>query len=142
MKWIVPTLIAFTTLPCFGQKTYGEEFEIKNPTRLIAELGDSGEMQLQGEIESTCQMKGCWMNIVLADGERVRVTFKDYGFFVPKSGVESKKTVMNGVLEKQVTSVESLRHFARDAGKSEEEVLAITQPQEEYSFVAEGVIIF
>ena len=40
-------------------------------------------MQLQAQVASVCQVKGCWMVLDLGGGTQARVTFKDYGFFVP-----------------------------------------------------------
>ena len=40
-----------------------------------------------------------------------------------------------------MTSVEDLRHYAEDEGKSEEEIMAITEPVEELKFMATGVEI-
>lgn len=102
---------------------------------------DSVNVKLTGEIEKTCKMKGCWMTIKTGDSSSMRVTFKDYEFFVPKEGMEGKTAIFNGKMTKSVTSVATLRHFAQDEGKSAEEIEAITEPKEEYSFVAEGVLI-
>ncbi|MEM9324835.1 MAG: DUF4920 domain-containing protein [Bacteroidota bacterium] len=98
-------------------------------------------IKLEGEIESTCVVKGCWMRIKDADGGSMMVRFKDYGFFVPTEGVEGKRAIFEGELFKQEVSVEELRHYAEDAGKSKEEIAAITKPVVEYAFVADGVII-
>ena len=38
-------------------------------------------------------------------------------------------------------SVETLRHYAEDEGKSQKEILAITEPQITLSLLADGVII-
>lgn len=86
-------------------------------------------------------MKGCWMTVKTDDGEAMRVTFKDYGFFVPKQGVNGKATVIEGVMRKTVTDVAARQHYAQDAGKSQHEVAAISSPAEEYTFVASAVII-
>jgi hypothetical protein len=48
---------------------------------------------------------------------------------------------LEGLAQKTVTDVESLRHYAEDAGKSKQEIEAITQPKEEFTFVTTGVII-
>jgi hypothetical protein len=43
---------------------------------------------IAGVVERNCTTKGCWMQVAPAAGEAgVRVTFKDYGFFIP---LESK----------------------------------------------------
>lgn len=102
--------------------------------------GDSLLVKVSGEINKTCPMKGCWMTMDSPAGE-VRVTFRDYGFFVPKEGMEGKKAVVKGYAVKKVVDVETLRHFAKDAGKSPEEIAAITQPREEVALVADGVVI-
>lgn len=108
-------------------------------TKLESE--DSISAKVESEILATCAMKGCWMNVSLNNDEHMRVTFKDYGFFVPKEGVEGKKVVFEGYAKKVTTDVEILQHFAKDAGKSQEEIDAITEPKEEITFIASGVII-
>ncbi len=96
--------------------------------------------KVEGEIESCCQAKGCWMKVKLADGSLMRVTFKDYGFFVPKDA-EGKKVIMDGVAFYKETSVERLQHFAEDGGASKEEIAKITEPETALAFEAHGVII-
>lgn len=70
----------------------------------------------------------------------MRVTFKDYGFFVPKD-LEGEQVVMEGVLKRSVSSVDEQRHYAEDAGKSAAEIAAIQQPDTAYTFEAVGVLI-
>jgi len=109
---------------------------------LAALMGDapSKELKLVGTIEECCQKKGCWMKVDLGNGKSMRVTFKDYGFFVPKDAA-GRQVVMDGVASFEETSVESLRHYAEDAGKSKEEIEAITEPTKELVFEARGVIL-
>ncbi|MEX2469882.1 MAG: DUF4920 domain-containing protein, partial [Pseudohongiellaceae bacterium] len=46
------------------------------------ESGASKQVKIAGQITEVCQAKGCWM--ILMDGDTyARITFKDYGFFVP-----------------------------------------------------------
>jgi hypothetical protein len=70
----------------------------------------------------------------------MRVTFKDYGFFVPKDS-KGKEVVIEGIAMRKVTPVDELRHYAEDAGKSPEEVAAITEPVQELAFEAVGVLL-
>jgi hypothetical protein len=49
--------------------------------------------------------------------------------------------VMLGKVAKEVVSVEDLRHFAEDEGKSKEEIAKITQAKENITFEASGVLI-
>jgi len=104
---------------------------------------ESVEVKLVGTVESVCKKKGCWMN-VLAPGskkaEPLFVQFKDYGFFMPLD-CEGRKVIIQGTAYKSVTTVDELRHFAEDAGKSQAEIEAITEPLEEVKFMASGVLM-
>ena len=98
-------------------------------------------VKISGSVEAVCKAKGCWMNIYSQKGEpSMFVKFKDYAFFMPKD-IVGKKVVMTGYAFKEVTDVETLRHFAQDEGKSKEEIAKITMPLEEYKFMASGVLI-
>jgi hypothetical protein len=97
--------------------------------------------KLDCEIITSCVKKGCWMSVKLPDGEQMRVSFKDYGFFVPTQGLEGKRAVIEGVATKETTDVAALRHYAEDAGKSKEEIEKITEPKHELTFLADGVLI-
>ena len=65
---------------------------------------------------------------------------KDYGFFMPLD-CEGTEVVFDGVAYQDTVSVEMLRHFAEDAGKSEEEILSITESELAWAFEANGVIL-
>lgn len=101
---------------------------------------DSVNVKLLAVAEDVCQKKGCWMKVKTADGELMRVRFKDYGFFVPKD-LTGKQVVFEGIAFKDTTSVEDLRHYAEDGGQSPEEIAAITEPEINTSFLADGVVI-
>ena len=127
--------------------TYGAEISEDGAISvndMMAQLdqADTVNVKVKGEITATCAMKGCWMNLVLPDGEEMRVTFKDYAFFVPKEGMEGNVALIEGIVSKTITDVETQKHYASDAGKSEEEIMAITEPKEELAFEATGVIIY
>ena len=111
-------------------------------SELAAAMGDSASMncKISGEIESVCQKKGCWMDIANPNGESVRITFKNYAIFMPKDAA-GKSAIMEGIAKVEETSVEDLQEYARDAGKSAEEVAAITSPEKELVFEASGVIL-
>ncbi len=97
-------------------------------------------VKVEGEVESVCQAAGCWMKVKLADGKTMRVTFKDYGFFVPKD-LAGQKVIFEGKPAIKTTSVDDLKHYAEDAGKSKEEIAKITEPKVELTFVADGVLV-
>ncbi|MEH0156830.1 DUF4920 domain-containing protein [Limibacter armeniacum] len=127
-------------------KHYGEKITTLNSisgTALIRQLEQADSLaavKVTGEVTSSCEVKGCWMKLKLDNSHEMMVKFKDYGFFVPK-GLESGTATVEGVVKKEVVSVDVLRHYAEDAGKSEDEINAITEPQEKIVFVAKGVII-
>jgi hypothetical protein len=101
---------------------------------------DSAQVKLVGKATEVCQAKGCWMTLATADGKPMRVRFKDYAFFVPKD-ISGKTVVINGWAHRETVPVEDLRHYATDAGKSEREIAAITQPEQQLNFEADGVLI-
>lgn len=102
---------------------------------------DSLDAKVACEIIQSCAKKGCWMTVKMTDGTPMMVRFRDYGFFVPKQGLEGKQVVMQGRARKEETSVAMLRHYAEDAGKSKEEVEAIDKPEVSWKFEADGVLI-
>lgn len=101
---------------------------------------DSLNTKIETKIMSCCKKKGCWMKVDLGAGEEMRVTFKDYGFFVPLDAA-GKTVIMEGKAYYDTTSVDMLRHYAEDAGKSEEEIAEITEPKLELAFEATGVLL-
>ena len=127
--------------------TYGETI-ITSDAADLASLKDQLQgkdsiiVTLKGTIEKTCAKKGCWMSVQDKNGSVTRITFKDYGFFVPIEGADGKEVVFSGVAKRKVTDVATLRHFAEDDKKSQEEIDAIVTPKEEIEFVANGVVIY
>ncbi|MFD2033788.1 DUF4920 domain-containing protein [Belliella marina] len=119
-----------------------EEVAVLSIAQMYDELKSSGEFEgkVIGQIKEVCTKKGCWMTLDLPSGETMRVTFKDYGFFVPLTS-QGYPVIIEGVATKTVTDVATLKHYAEDAGKPKEEIDAITSPKEEYAFEAVGVII-
>ncbi|MEM9984415.1 MAG: DUF4920 domain-containing protein, partial [Bacteroidota bacterium] len=114
----------------------------------VAQLSDflaSGEsseaVKVTGTVDAACKMKGCWMTMKLEDGSDMRVTFKDYGFFVPRDS-PGKQAIIEGQASYDTTSVEILRHYAIDGGMSAEEAeKKYTEPEIAIAFEATGVII-
>lgn len=98
------------------------------------------DMKIKGIVNEVCQEKGCWMTMTLDNGDEMRVTFKDYKIFVPKD-LRGKEVVLDGFAYTDTASVEKLRHFAKDGGKTETEIAAITNPKEQLAFEAKGVVV-
>jgi len=127
--------------------SFGEKFTRKNPTDIkdvvaLLEKQDTVNTQIMAKVESVCQVKGCWMNLVAPQGgdNELFVKFKDYGFFMPLD-LAGKSVIVNGNAYKEVTPVDELKHYAEDEGLSQEEIDKITEPREELKFMADGVIV-
>ena len=118
---------------------YGEKISSKGLADL-SQIDENSLIKIQGTVLSSCPKKGCWMQVKV-ESDTIQVMFKDYGFFVPKQGLENKTAIIEGFAKQDTISVEKLRHFAEDAGKSKTEINKIIAPKFKISFVANGVII-
>jgi len=128
-------------------KHFGTTVTAKNAVpydKVMAKMAntDSLNMKVTGKVKEVCQKKGCWMTLVSDKPgyPEMRVTFKDYAFFMPKD-LSGKRVVVDGFARVETTSVDMLRHFAEDAKKSPQEIAAIKEPKREVSFEAAGVLI-
>jgi hypothetical protein len=103
---------------------------------------DSLAVKISGKVGEVCQKKGCWMMLVSDQPGQpeMRVTFKDYAFFMPKD-LSGKRVVLEGYAYVDETPVDLLRHYAEDAGKPKEEIEKITEPKREVAYEASGVVI-
>jgi hypothetical protein len=124
---------------------FGEKITADNamPTdSLRAMMGNNTELncKLIGKIDAVCQKKGCWMELKNTDGSSMRVTFKDYGFFMPKD-CSGKTAIVEGIAKIEVTSIADLKEYAKDDGQSKEDIAKITEPLQELVFEAKGVIL-
>ncbi|RAR47416.1 DUF4920 domain-containing protein [Flavobacterium lacus] len=102
--------------------------------------GDTIEVKFRSDIKDVCQKKGCWMNMSLNEDKNAFVRFKDYGFFMPLNAAGSE-AIVNGKAFISVETVDELKHYAKDAGKSQAAIDSITEPKVSYSFLSNGVLI-
>jgi hypothetical protein len=143
---IITALLTVFVASAYAQESYfGEKITDKGAVaaaELPKKIGNKEKMtaKVTGTVESVCQAKGCWMKVKTADGQTMRVSFKDYGFFVPKD-IAGRTVVIEGEAKMKTTPVVELQHYAEDAGKSKAEIAKITEPKRELTFVAEGVIV-
>ncbi len=127
---------------------FGEKFTPSNVLNDKAMLkkyktlkkGDTVTVKFKSKIKEVCKKKGCWMNMDLTDSKDSFIRFKDYGFFVPLNA-DGSQAIVAGKAYIDVVSVEELRHYAKDAKKSQEEINKITKPKVTYAFQATGVLI-
>ncbi len=94
------------------------------------------EVTVETEVAKVCQKKGCFF-VANQDGYSARITFKDYGFFIPTDS-QGKTVKLVGTFTVKELSEEQAKHYAEDAG---EDADAIEGPQKEYSIVATSVMI-
>jgi len=148
IKSIFTVILIFSSSFLLAQKSdsFGDKIKAKGAiegTEFLKQIEgkDSMDVKIVAPIQSVCQKKGCWMNIDLGNNQSMMVRFKDYAFFVPKDA-SGRKTVVEGRAFREVLSVETLRHYAEDAGKSKEEIEAIVAPETRLSFEANGVLIY
>lgn len=102
---------------------------------------DTLATRITGEIIESCGTKGCWVSVKAPNDEALTIRFKNYGFFVPTSGLEKKTLVAQGKSHWVVNSVEDLKAAAKEDGKSAKEIAAITKPERYLEFEASGVAI-
>ena len=102
--------------------------------------GDTVDVKFTSKINDICQKKGCWMNVALENDNSAFVKFKDYAFFVPMNA-ENKDVIVEGKAYVSIESIDELKHYAKDAGKSQAAIDSIVAPKTTYSFMANGVLI-
>ncbi len=134
--------------PLETYKSFGEKIVSDNAIAAASMLkdyktlktGDTLDTKITAKVLDVCQAKGCWMILDLGNEQTARVKFKDYGFFMPKD-ITGKEVIVNGKAFVKEMPVDELRHYAEDAGKSKEEIAAITEPEKTYSLLANGVLL-
>ena len=94
-----------------GEKLKGaQQVEL---TKLLASPADfdGKTIAVEAKVRKACEKKGCWMELAGADkGPGVRVTFKDYGFFVPVDSAGSTAKI-EGVVSVKELSEERAKHY-------------------------------
>ncbi|HKO59402.1 MAG TPA: DUF4920 domain-containing protein [Thermoanaerobaculia bacterium] len=91
---------------------------------------------VEGTIDKLCTNKGCWMQLVPEGSKHgVRVTFKDYGFFVPTTA-QGWKARAEGVATVKTLSKEDADHLEGEGAKLARNADGTAR---EVSFIAQGV---
>ncbi|GAB5521318.1 MAG: DUF4920 domain-containing protein [Rhodothermales bacterium] len=110
------------------------------------EMYTEQNVKVEGTIVKVCQMKGCWLTLDLGDGETVRVAVDkteegEYTFMFPKD-ISGRRVIMDAYFETKFQSVEDQAHFARDEGKTQEEIDAMNlQPERQMWLTAYGALV-
>jgi len=124
---------------------FGNEFspEITIPATQVADVfthSDTAAITISGNIAASCQHTGCWMDLDMGNMETIHVTFKDDSFTIPLNAA-GKNAIAEGIAIRELIPVDKLQKYAKEDGKSEAEVAAITKPAYAYEFIADGVLI-
>ncbi len=153
--FIVATALAVSLVACknsqtasnAGTQTFGAAFSPKGAISYDAllskmEKSEKLDAKVTGKVSAVCKVKGCWMTMVSdKPGQpEMRVTFKNYAFFMPKD-IVGKTVVIDGAAVVETISVADQRHYAEDDGQTKEQIEKITQPKRELTFEAAGVVI-
>jgi hypothetical protein len=93
------------------------------------------EVLLATRIAKVCQKKGCFF-VATEGAVTARVSFKDYGFFIPTDS-GGKDVVLVGTFSRKSVSKEEAEHYATDLGET-----GTSNPERfQYSIVASAVKI-
>ena len=91
---------------------------------------------VEGVIENACSNKGCWMQITPAAGKPgMRVTFKNYAFFIPLDS-KGMRARVHGTTRLKTLSKKEADHLENEGAKLTRKADGTAR---EVSFVASGV---
>ncbi|MEJ7626095.1 MAG: DUF4920 domain-containing protein [Ferruginibacter sp.] len=100
---------------------------------------EKAEVKVEGKVSEVCKAEGCWLRMETASGTML-VKMKDHKFLVPLA-LNGKTIIAEGTATMKETTVDMLRHYAEDAGKSKEEIAKITEPKKEMVLQAKGILV-
>ena len=123
-------------------EVFGAPMEESGRALRLAELVSDSDHYLDSEvvvktrIAKVCQKKGCFF--VAQEGDAVaRVTFQDYGFFIP-TDAGGKEVTLAGVFTRRELTESRAQHYQDDLGETRSEAPLNTV---EYQIVATSVRI-
>ena len=102
---------------------FGAPLDNSLPLRTLEELSrhenpaSVGDFRLTTRVAQVCQAKGCFF-IAQEGATTMRVSFKDYGFFVPTDISGKRVTLAGELIQRELTPV-AVEHFAEDLGDDE-----------------------
>ena len=141
MKYIALAafLVAVGCSPNPSYSVHGEAISTEDALSTEAFLAvvssDQSSFKVRGIVEEVCQSKGCWLKLKNEKGQSIRVTFKDYGFFVPKD-ISGREVILEGEASMVMLEEDMARHFADDAGVEYDPSM-----RKEVAIEAKGVLV-
>lgn len=112
--------------------------EEASPTELAAILDSPSEfvgsvVRVEAQISQVCKRKGCFM-IATSGAGAIRISFKDYAFFVP-TDTGGKTVTFTGTVIARELSEEQAAHLREDAGSD------VIEAGPVYEIVADAVSV-
>ena len=121
------------------ENTFGAPLDESVPAVSLEKILSDGDhyvgqsVRVAARVSQVCQKKGCFF--IAQEGESiVRVSFKDYGFFVPTDISGKRVTFVGEVIARDMTEDEAA-HFSEDLGPDAEPM----EPGKVYEIVATSV---
>jgi Uma2 family endonuclease len=120
MRLICALLCAAALAPAADLKL-GKPLTLKEPMTIAVLLAKPSDyvgktVQVKGKITEVCEMMGCWMDLVNAEGQKIRIKVNDGEIEFPK-GSSGKIAIAEGSLAK----IELTKEQAVERGKEEAE---------------------
>jgi len=146
MKYLSVLLCVGVLLSCATAKNeFGlvkvNENEAISVAELVQQMDRSSTPQtltIKAPLSAVCQNAGGWVQVPKPDGKQLTVRFKNH-FTIPSSTPIGTESYIHGVAYWDTVSVKVLRHYAEDAGKSQEEINKITAPEFKLNFEGDGI---
>lgn len=101
-------------------ETFGSPLDEAVTAVSLEQIAGDGEsyvgqsVRVEARVSEVCQKKGCFFIAQQGDSV-VRISFKDYAFFVPTDISGKRVTFVGEVVAKEITA-EAAEHFAEDLG--------------------------
>jgi len=120
---------------------YGAKYRDHGRTVSLGEVsGGERDVVLKGTIHEVCLKMGCWIVLEDESGARIFVRTRNHVWFVPRNAA-GHAVVARGDMVRRNVSVALLQHFAEDAGRTPEEIAAITEPETRLEMIADAIWI-
>jgi len=126
-------------------KVYGEKIDELGamPSHELYQMvanGDTAYVKIKTKVQTSCASKGCWLTFYVNDSISSIAKTKNHKFFVPLD-IQGKTVIIDGKYYLKTTSIEELKHLAKDAKKSKEEINAITKAKKQIVCIANGILV-
>ncbi|HEX9619077.1 MAG TPA: DUF4920 domain-containing protein [Polyangiaceae bacterium] len=110
--------------PATEAQRFGGRFGGAEPAAFTEVLSDPDRFAgrrvvVEGHVRRACSRRGCWMELAQSpnsDSPACRVTFKDYGFFVPTDSAGAHAKVQGSVRLRTVSAAR-VQHLSEEGAK-------------------------